>query len=74
MMDKTETTKEDKFPLNFKGNIRFEQVKGVGTIDLTTIHPKQRVYTFIGENGIGKTKLLESLFSVLFLNNKVVKE
>ena len=33
-------------------NISFEGVKGVGTIALE-LQPDQRVYTFIGINGIG---------------------
>lgn len=47
----------------------FEQVKGVGTIE-AELFPNQRVYTFIGENGIGKTKFLESLFAILLFTNK----
>lgn len=47
-------------------NIKFFAVKGVGQIQLD-LTSSQRVYTFIGENGIGKTKLLESLFAVLLL-------
>jgi predicted ATP-binding protein involved in virulence len=47
----------------------FEQVKGVGTIEVE-LFPNQRVYTFIGENGIGKTKFLESLFAILLFTNK----
>ena len=52
--------------------IRFEQVKGVGTIEATLL-PNQRVYTFIGENGVGKTKFLESLFSTLLFSSNIVK-
>lgn len=40
----------------------FQGVKGVGSITLN-LQPNQQVYAFIGENGIGKTKLLESLFA-----------
>ncbi|ULJ69576.1 ATP-binding protein [Wielerella bovis] len=47
------------------GVVRFEGVKGVGTIEVDFV-PNQRVYTFIGANGVGKTKLLECLFTVLF--------
>lgn len=46
------------------GMVRFEGVKGVGTIQVNFV-PNQRVYTFIGANGVGKTKLLECLFTVL---------
>ncbi|MCG7656244.1 AAA family ATPase [Wielerella bovis] len=49
------------------GVVRFEGVKGVGKIEVDFV-PNQRVYTFIGANGVGKTKLLECLFTVLFLN------
>lgn len=52
-------------------NIRFDGVKGVGSIELNLM-PEQHIYTFIGENGIGKTKLLESLFTTLFLSNNLV--
>lgn len=50
------------------GVVRFEGVKGVGTIEVDFV-PNQRVYTFIGANGVGKTKLLECLFTVLFLHS-----
>ncbi|QMT32034.1 AAA family ATPase [Alysiella filiformis] len=53
------------------GVVRFEGVKGVGTIEVD-FAPNQRVYTFIGANGVGKTKLLECLFAVLFLTNSSV--
>ena len=45
-------------------NITFEGVKGVGTIALE-LQLDQRVYTFIGINGVGKTKTLEALFQLL---------
>ncbi len=52
-------------------NIQFQQVRGVGNIVLD-LHAQQRVYAFIGENGIGKTKLLESLFlSLLFTHQDI---
>lgn len=50
------------------GVVRFEGVKGVGTIQVNFV-PNQRVYTFIGANGVGKTKLLECLFTVLLLHS-----
>ena len=53
----------------FDGSVRFEQVKGVGTVQIEFL-PKQRVYTLIGENGVGKTKFLECLFTFLFLLSK----
>lgn len=43
--------------------IKLEGVKGVGTIELN-LSPEKKVYTFIAENGVGKTKLLESLFQI----------
>lgn len=52
--------------------ITFEQVKGVGKIELDLL-PDERIYTFIGENGIGKTKLLESLFTVLSFSHNLIK-
>lgn len=55
----------------FEKPIRFEDVKGVGTIELPLEQNKQ-AYTFIGENGIGKTKLLECLFSLFLLTNKQI--
>ncbi|MFC0950474.1 AAA family ATPase [Pasteurella multocida] len=55
----------------FSDKIQFEKMKGVGTMTLDLV-PNQRVYTLIGENGIGKTKLLESLFAFLLFTNKQV--
>lgn len=52
--------------------IRFEQMKGVGTMELDFL-PDQRVYTLIGENGVGKTKFLESWFVVLLFTNSLIK-
>lgn len=54
------------------GVVRFEGVKGVGTIQVNFV-PNQRVYTFIGANGVGKTKLLECLFTILFLSSNYLK-
>lgn len=51
--------------------LRFEQMKGVGTMELDFL-PDQRVYTLIGENGVGKTKFLESLFFILLFSNKLL--
>lgn len=53
--------------------LRFEQMKGVGTMELDFL-PDQRVYTLIGENGVGKTKFLESWFLVLLLMSKSLKK
>lgn len=53
--------------------LRFEQVKGVGTIE-AKFDKEQRVFTLIGENGIGKTKFLECLFAyILFTNKQAMK-
>lgn len=51
--------------------IIFHGLRGVGTMELE-FEPDQRVYTIIGENGVGKTKLLEALFTVLFRTNSLV--
>lgn len=53
--------------------LRFEQMKGVGAMELDFL-PDQRVYTLIGENGVGKTKFLESWFLILLLMNKHIKQ
>lgn len=50
------------------GKIRFEQMRGVGTMELDFL-PDQQVYTLIGENGVGKTKFLESWFAILLVTN-----
>lgn len=55
------------------GVVRFEGVKGVGIIQVDFV-PNQRVYTFIGANGVGKTKLLECLFTVLFLTSDTIHQ
>ncbi|MDQ7090873.1 MAG: AAA family ATPase [Methylococcales bacterium] len=46
-------------------------VKGVGTIGLDLI-PEKKVYTFIAENGVGKTKLLESLFQIFLGSHELL--
>ena len=57
----------------FDGIVRFEQVKGVGTMQVDFL-PNQRVYTLIGENGVGKTKWLECLFTFLLLTSRVARQ
>lgn len=57
----------------FDGIVRFEQVRGVGTMEVNFL-PNQRVYTLIGENGVGKTKFLECLFTVLLLTYSRVRK
>jgi predicted ATP-binding protein involved in virulence len=49
--------------------VKLEGVKGVGTIELN-LSPEKKVHTFIAENGVGKTKLLESLFQILLVSYK----
>ncbi|MDD5214358.1 MAG: AAA family ATPase [Methylococcales bacterium] len=52
--------------------IKLEGVKGVGTIELN-LSPEKKVHTFIAENGVGKTKLLESLFQILLGSHEACK-
>lgn len=54
----------------FPYEIRLEGVKGVGAIQLS-LEPQQQVYCLIGTNGVGKTKLLESLFQSIFFSSRV---
>lgn len=49
-------------------DIQIKQLVGVGDVHLSFL-PEQRVYCLIGENGIGKTKCLEALFTTVFLHN-----
>lgn len=50
-------------------NIEIKQLVGVGNVQLN-FEPNQRVYCLIGENGIGKTKCLEALFSLYFTHHE----
>lgn len=52
-------------------DIQIKQLAGVGDVNLN-FQPKQRVYCLIGENGIGKTKCLEALFSLYFTNYEII--
>ncbi len=52
--------------------VLLEGVRGVGTIELN-LTPDKKVYTFIAENGVGKTKLLESLFQILLSSHEACK-
>ncbi|WP_368770640.1 hypothetical protein, partial [Enterobacter cloacae] len=52
--------------------LEFEGLTGVGKVYLD-LEPEQSVYTFIGANGVGKTKTLEALFQVLFFSNDFVR-
>ncbi|RRD90328.1 AAA family ATPase [Conchiformibius steedae] len=47
-----------------KQKMTFDKVRGVGTIEID-FSAEKRVYVVLGENGIGKTKLLEALFVFL---------
>jgi predicted ATPase len=51
--------------------IKFEGLKGVGSVELN-LRADQKVYAFIGTNGVGKTKVLEALFKEFFFTNKDV--
>lgn len=53
--------------------LEIEGLIGVGRAQLK-LEPNQRIYTFIGPNGVGKTKMLEAMFQVLFFNNELVKK
>jgi predicted ATP-binding protein involved in virulence len=53
-------------------HLQFKDVTGVGSIEVD-FTPKKRVHTFIGENGVGKTKLLETLFQFLIYQNPIVR-
>jgi len=53
--------------------LEFAGLTGVGRVQLD-LEPDQHIYTFIGENGVGKTKTLEALFQVAFFSNKAVAE
>ncbi len=52
-------------------DIQIKQLVGVGDVHLSFL-PEQRVYCLIGENGIGKTKCLEALFTAYVIYNKDV--
>jgi len=50
-------------------DIQIKQLVGVGNVHLS-FQPEQRVYCLIGENGIGKTKCLEALFTAKFCSHR----
>ncbi|MGP5119526.1 AAA family ATPase [Psychrobacter alimentarius] len=54
-------------------DIQIKQLVGVGDVNLS-FQPDQRVYCLIGENGIGKTKCLEALFTAYVIYNKAINE
>ncbi|WLI78241.1 AAA family ATPase [Kosakonia sp. H02] len=53
--------------------LEIEGLIGVGRAQLA-LEPDQHIYTFIGPNGVGKTKMLEALFQFMFFNNELVKK
>lgn len=53
--------------------LEFDGLVGVGRVQLELI-PDQHIYTFIGANGVGKTKTLEALFQVLFFSCELIKD
>lgn len=53
--------------------LEFEGLTGVGRVQLDLV-PDQHIYTFIGANGVGKTKTLEALFQVLFFSCELIKD
>ncbi|MEK0168474.1 MULTISPECIES: AAA family ATPase [Pseudescherichia] len=53
--------------------LEFAGLTGVGRVQLD-LEPDQHIYTFIGENGVGKTKTLEALFQVAFVSHQAVAE
>lgn len=53
--------------------LEFEGLTGVGRVQLA-LEPHQQIYTFIGANGVGKTKMLEALFQVLFFTNSTANK
>ena len=51
-------------------HIEFDGIVGVGRVQLK-LSSKQHVYTFIGANGVGKTRTLEAIFQLLYFSNKL---
>ncbi|KOO60083.1 hypothetical protein WH43_00195 [Rheinheimera sp. KL1] len=56
-----------KYPVTIEG------LKGVGKVELD-LQQDQQVYVLIGINGVGKTKILEALFQMLYYSNQAVKQ
>ena len=54
-------------------HLEFKEVKGVGSIEVD-FTPDKRVYAFIGENGVGKTKFLEALFQMHLYTSTATKK
>ena len=54
-------------------DVQIKQLVGVGDVHLS-FQPDQRVYCLIGENGIGKTKCLEALFTAYAASNKRINK
>lgn len=53
-------------------HIEFFDVKGIGHVDLRL--SDKRMNVLIGSNGVGKTKTLESLYTLLFFTNQYIAE
>jgi predicted ATP-binding protein involved in virulence len=54
------------FSLN---QLDIEGLKGVGRVE-ANFQPEQRAYVVIGENGVGKTKLLEAMFQYALMHHQ----
>ncbi|VUS47148.1 AAA family ATPase [Klebsiella spallanzanii] len=53
--------------------LEFEGVTGVGKMRLV-LESDQHIYTFIGANGIGKTKMLEALFQLFLFSSDWIQD
>ena len=53
--------------------INIEGLRGVGNVELR-LDQNQRVFTFFGTNGVGKTKCLEAIFAGLVFQNRIFKD
>lgn len=53
-------------------NIYFQGVKGIGELELTLSN--KPINVLIGSNGVGKTKVLEALYTLLIFTNSAFKE
>lgn len=59
--------------MNILNHLHIQALRGVGDVELD-LTDNQRVYSIIGENGIGKTKLLEALFQfVIYQHDTAIK-
>lgn len=51
--------------------IEIKDLKGVGDVELN-LDSNQRVFAFLGTNGVGKTKTLQALCASLYIQNQLV--